>query len=454
MNHSLPQSNYKYSKFGPVRLVSFIAVALLVLTFAFQSVDLPSASAQDQQDSILGKVTNGTEGGVLPEDLEVLLLSIDLSNNQIIEQESTTVDEDGIFGFSNLVSGPGLSYRVVVNAGSYTPSVDMANQENWQNVRMTIYDETTSLDEITLSSYVMMVPTIDARSRQVGILTVINVNNVGDEVWTPDLSDPDLTGLDLLRFNLPEGYEDLAIESELPTGNILEIDTGFALTNPVPPGESAILISYILPYEGDNFDFNLKLPYGADQVRTLLPDGGGTISSDGFGDPESVVVAENVFNQFQGDDYAKGEEVLIEFSGLPQPTALQQLSDFFKGRTYVIVIIWVVGIALLAILGYAMYSSRKGSSLTADDDEELANRADVVAEIAQLDEEFEAGKIGEDEYNERRDELKQIVLEFDENEDDSTDSDSNDSDDKVDDEPAKDSSEPDAEDEKPAGSDK
>ncbi len=417
MSHFLPQHTSNYSIFAPARLLSLAAIVALALAFMFQSVDLPAASAQDQPDSILGKVTNGTEGGVLPENLEVLLLSIDIASNQIIEQETTTVDEDGIFRFSNLVSGPRLTYRVVVDAGTYTPSVDMANQENWQNVRMKIYDETTSLDEITLSSYVMMAPTIDARSRQVGILTVINVNNYGDEVWTPDLTDPDLTGLDLLRFNLPDGFEDLAIESELPTGNILEIDTGFALTNPIPPGEAAILISYILPYEGDSFDFNLKLPYGADQVRTLLPDGGGTISAEGFGIPESVVVAENVFNQFQGEGYAVGDELLIEFSGLPQPTPLQQLSDFFKGRTYVIVIIWVVGIALLAILGYAMYSSRKRSDLTSDDDDELVDRTDVIAEIAELDEEFESGKIEEDEYNERRDELKRLVLEFDENED-------------------------------------
>lgn len=413
MNHFPPQTTSTNAKLMSTRLIALVAIAALSLTFLFHSVNLPVASAQSP-DNILGKVTNGTEGGQLPDDLEVLLLSIDLASNQIIEQETTTVDEDGIFRFSDLVSGPGLSYRVVANAGTYTPSVDMANQENWQNVRLTIYDETKSLDEITISSYVMMIPTIDARSRQAGILAVINVNNVGDEVWSPDITDPNLTGLDLLRFNLPDGFEDLAIESELPTGNILEIDTGFALTNPIPPGESAILISYVLPYEGDGFDFNLKLPYGAGQVRMLIPDGGGEISAEGFGDPESVVVAENVFNQFEGEDYAAGSEVLAIFSGLPQPTPLQQLSDFFNGRTYVIVIIWVVGLALLGILGYAMYSSRKNSDMSSDDDDEQMNRDDVIAEIAALDEEYEAGKIDEDEYNEQRGELKRLVLEFDE----------------------------------------
>ena len=441
-----------------IKFRSFAAfVAVLVLTLSFVAVDSPSALAQDQQDSILGKVTNGTEGGVLPDDLEVILMSIDVANNQIIEQETTTVDEDGIFGFSNLVSGPGLAYRVVVNAENYTPSVDMSTVENWQNVRMSIYDETTSLDDITISSYVMMVPTIDARSRQAGVLTVINVDNRGDRIWIPDLSDPDLTGLDLLRFNLPEGYSDLAIESELPNGNVLEIPTGFALTNPVPPGEAAILISYIIPYEGDGFDFTLKLPYGADQVRTLLPDDAGEISAEGFGTPESVVVADNVFNQFEGDNYARGEELLISYSSLPQPTALQAVSDFFQGRTYVVVIIWIVGVALLAILGWAMYSSRKGSDQSADDDGELVSRADVLAEIAARDDEFEANKLDEDEDNEQRDELKRLILEFDEMETESEEpsdagsdeSEANGESDEVDD--SDDSEE--SQDEKPKGSD-
>lgn len=397
----------------PSRLVAALIISAVTLAFLFHSAEIPVASAQAPPDNILGKVTNGTEGGVLPDDLEVILMSIDLANNQIIEQETTTIDADGIFRFENLVSGPGLSFRVVVNHGTYTPSVDMSTVENWQNVRISVYDETTSLDEITISSYVMMIPTIDARGRQAGVLAVINVNNTGDEVWTPDLEDPNLTGFDLLRFNLPDGFTDLSVESELPSGNILEIDTGFALTNPIPPGESAILISYILPYEGDGFDFNLKLPYGADQVRMLLPDGGGSISAEGFGEPDSVVVAENVFNQFEGESYSRGAELLATYSGMPQPTPLQKFSDFFKGRTYVIVIIWIVGVALLGILGYAMFSSRKKSNLTNEADDEAATRADIIAEIAALDEEFEAKKIDEAEYNERRDELKRLALEFD-----------------------------------------
>ena len=396
----------------PVRLPGFFLIATVLISFGLGGFGgLSTVNAQSFQSEIKGVVVNGTEGGVVPTDFTVELFSVDEAANQIIEQVSTTVGADGTFSFGNLISSPGITFRVVADAGDYTPSVDLSGVENWTNVRLTIYDETTSLDDISVTSYVMMIPTIDARSRQAGILTVINISNRGDRVWIPDLEDPGLTGLDLLRFNLPDGFSDLSVESELPSGNILEINTGFAMTNPVPPGDAAILMSYIISYEGDGFEFTLKLPYGADQVRLLLPDGGGTIAGKGFGSIESVVVTDSVFISVEGDDYPAGDEIAIVFSGMPQPTPLQTLSDFFQGRTYVIVIIWVVGVALLGILGYAMYSSRKNAGRSSERDDEFSSRADIVAEIASLDEEFEGGEVDEDQYRDRRDELKRLALE-------------------------------------------
>ena len=430
MNNYFQNTSNYIQRSLPTRLLALVLITSLLVMSQLQSAGLPVASAQSPPDEILGIIINGTDGGVVPENMEVLLMSIDLASNQIIEQESTTVDEDGIFRFSNLVSGPGLSYRVVANAGVYTPSIDMRGVENWSNVRINIYNPTTSLEDINLDSYVLMVPSIDAKGRQAGILTVINVNNTGDRIWMPNIDDSNLTGLDLLRFNLPAGFTDLAVESELPPGYILEIDTGFAMTNPIPPGASAILVSYIISYEADGFDFTLKLPYGADQVRMLLPEDAGLIKAAQLGSLESVVVADNVFNSLEGINFAVDEQINVSFTGLPQPTALQSLSDFFEGRTYVIIITWVVGIVLLAILGYALYSSRKSSDLSSEDDDEFASRTDIVAEIAVLDEEYEANNIDEDDYNDQRNELKRLALEFDDNS--STDDDDDDDDSEVD----------------------
>tara|TARA_B100000676_G_scaffold222494_1_gene219711 strand:+ start:1991 stop:3379 length:1389 start_codon:yes stop_codon:yes gene_type:complete len=384
---------------------------IFTLTIALFLNNLQTVNAQDQSEFIGGKVINGTAGGIIPANIEVMLMSIDIANNRIIEQETTNIDLGGNFVFTNLKSGIDSEYRLVVSTDSYTPYVDMATVENWQDVQITIYEDTPSLENITINSYVMMIPTLDARNRHAGVLTVINVDNLGDKVWVPDLSNPNLTGLDLLRFNLPLGFTDLTIESELPNGNVLEIDSGFALTNPIPPGEAAILISYIVPYEGDSFNFNLKLPYGADLVRILLPADAGQISAEKVAATESVIVADKIFNQIEGENYVKGEELLIAYFGLPQPTPFQTLYDFTQSRLYLILLIGLVGTALLSILTWTVYSRRKNNDYR--EKPITQNRELLLAEIADIYDLFESDQITEREFTERSQSLKQLIIRLD-----------------------------------------
>ena len=367
----------------------------------------PTVNAQPVRDGVKGVIVNGSKGGIIPPDQEVILLTIDNSTNRIIATESKQVSADGSFSFDNPIWSPGFTLRVVADAGEYAPSVDLTAMDDWTDIRLTIYEQTDSLEYIKISSYVMMIPTFNARHRQAGVLTVVKVNNTGDRVWIPDTEDPGLTGLDLLRFNLPDGFSNLSVESELPPGNILEIGTGFAMTNPIPPGEWSILMSYAIGYESDGFNFDLKVPYGADEVRILIPDEDGLIISNEFSSSELVAVAERVYRSVNGTNYPAGSVLAVTFSGLPEPTFLQSLSELFSGRTYVIAIVSTAGIFLISILGFALYSVRK--KLT---DGEKSRRAAILAQIAALDEHFESGNIDAHKYNQQRTDLIQLALEI------------------------------------------
>ena len=390
-----------------------ITAIVIAIFFTFDLYRLGIADAQTSQMEITGKVISGTRDADVPANTEVLLLAIDLVNNQIIEEASTLTNENGIFQFKNVVHKPGVNFRVVANSGTHTPSVDMQLVENWQDVELTIYEETGSLEQIIIDSYVLMIPTVNARERQAGVLSVINLSNTGDRVWTPDLKNPNLTGLDLLRFNLPLGYTNLSVESELPPGNILDIATGFAMTNPIPPGDATILISYIVPYEGDGFDFILKLPYGATQIRMLLADEAGFISSDKLDATEPITVADSLFNAIQGRDFIADERITISFRGMPQPTPLQEISEFLNSRSYVYVLVAIVGLTLITILAYAIFRSQRQAKIHRDK-LKMDRRMEIIKEIATLDEEYENHYTDEIEYQKHRNELKQKVTAIDE----------------------------------------
>lgn len=395
-----------------------VAVLAAVVAACLGLFIVSPALAQDGPRSISGKVVQGTAGARLPEGLQVVLLSIDEATGAVIEQKSVAAGPDGGFRFDDLLAGPDVNFRVAASTpGRYAPSLDLSQEADWSALELTVFERTTSLDDIAISSMVTLVATVDRRSRSVGVLTVANIENRSDRIWEPDLDNPAITGLDLIRFSLPKGFSDLTMESDLPAGDLLPIDTGVAITNPVPPGEYSILMTYVARYEEGRLDFPTRLPFGADLFRIMAPEGSAVIAGEGIGAPEAVVVNDQQYMAAEARDLARGATLDLRLEKLPQPNIGQSVADFFEGRTYVLVIIWVVAVALLGVLAYAFLASRggrrpalaaAGGTVVAEDP--AAARHRIVGEIAALDDEHAAGRVPDQDYQKRRDELKAQAL--------------------------------------------
>ena len=393
-----------------------IAPAFALLVFAALAAGLPVAQAQALPTEISGRVVQGTPGSEIPIGLSVVLLVVDDARQEIVATDSQIVGTNGLFRFTNFPAGPGFTYRVAADDGSdYTPSVDLsAADSTLDNVEITIYDKTKSLDDISVSTYSLLVPSIDRIGRRIGMLGVVQISNRGDHVWIPDTNDPALTGFDLFRFNLPEGFSDLSVESNLPTGNILEIGTGFALTNPIPPGDFDILMTFIVPYEGDSLSFPLRLPYGADLVRIMLPEGQGSVTGLGFGPSEGALIDTTAYSVVSGQSYPRDAQLGVVFSDLPTPSLVERIQSFLEGRGYIVVIAWVAGAAMLGLLTYAFFFTRKRSQVSDEETDypeyDDMERTEIVATIAELDSRHEAGEIEESDYTARRAFLTRAAL--------------------------------------------
>ncbi|MSQ34564.1 MAG: hypothetical protein EXR57_01950 [Dehalococcoidia bacterium] len=419
--------------------MKFIVRVILTLSAAAVLSGLPALPSASAQSLIGGHVVSGTAGLKLAPGVQVALQTVDTSAGRIIATKTASTDADGRFVFQgDLESGSNLSFFLVANvaSGLYAQEVDLASAKDKSGVEIKVFETTTSLENIHVTSYVMLVPTIDAQTRLLGVLTVADIQNTGDRVLLVDPSKPGITGLELVRFSLPEGFRDLAVESDLPVGNTLEIGTGFAITNPVPPGEFKLLMSYVVPYEGDSVVFPLKLPFGSDFVRVLLPEKQGRLTGDGMGAPQSVTIGEGIYASMEGKDYQRNTTLNIVLADLPQPALMQKIENFFDGRTYVLILIWAVAVLMIGLLAYAFIASRKRSKValavapegapvvggpapgvTVDVAAPSASpvapgseRQRIVAEIAGLDDRHADGKVPEAEYQARREELKQQAL--------------------------------------------
>ena len=115
------------------------------------------------------------------------------------------------------------------------------------NIIVTVFNRVFTPKDIDVIDYSIMIPHISPESDIVSVLGLISFTNNSKLTYFADLTDPNTSGLNLLRFSLPENFENLSVDSDLPPGNVMQIPTGFALSNPVPPGEHQILYSYSMP---------------------------------------------------------------------------------------------------------------------------------------------------------------------------------------------------------------
>ena len=367
---------------------------------------------------VKGKIINGSRSGIIPQGLEVILLVIDSSKQEIVESKNIPIGTDGTFSFNGVRTGGDLTHRVVVDYGKYTPyqDIEIDPENNPDPVILTIYDKTTNFDGISISNYSMLIPSIDQLNRIIGVLAVINIVNSSDEVWIPDIDNPNLTGLDLLRFNLPEGFKELFVESNLPTGNVLQIGTGFALTNPVPPGEYNILISYLIDYQGESLNFPFRLPYGAEKVTIMLPEDSGNISGQGLSFFEKATINEAKYNSYGGTNYDRGGQLNVQFRNLPEPNITQKIANVLTKNGHIITISIGTGGILIGLLIYASILHIRRSNRAVNKSRENLydfknlKRSEFVAMIASLDDLYSDGNISRNEYLSRRDALKQAAI--------------------------------------------
>lgn len=390
-----------------------LAVSLSALG-VFAGAATASAQSSEGMLTLSGQVVNGTKGGEAPEGLTIFALVIDEDAESIVERVEGVTQADGSFSLDVIDASEGQFYRVVADDGAYTPYVDVLPSNADQEITLTVYDRTASLDEISVTTFSMVIPAIDADNEVLGVLAAVNLVNSGDEVYMADLTDPNLTGFNLLRFNLPVGFQQLTVESDLPSGNVMEIDTGFAISNPVPPGEYSMVISYSASFANGEFEYPFRLPFGAESVTVLIPEGSGEVTGLGLTRSDTAVIGDDQYVQYAGTAYERRAELGLRITGLPKPDLQSQFIEFLGSDQARIAIVVSVVIAMIGIVVYVVLMSRRQMQTTAPSEIASAGdeRSNLVAAIAQLDDMHELGKIEDAEYVSRRRQLVQEVIDF------------------------------------------
>ena len=353
----------------------------------------------DGEINLNGTILNGTDKNKVTE-YTIKLMGTQNSSTELVEVDSLKTFSK--FKFSNFKIDESFTYFLMISHEEIPTIVFLEEIEDQYEIEIVVYDREFIPENISVIDYSIMIPHLSPDSNVISILGLISFETTGNKTFYADLSDPNLSGLNLLRFSLPENFENLSVDSDLPPGNVMQIPTGFALSNPVPPGQHQILYSYSMPRNTTELNYSVRLPFGAKKFKLLAPEK--TELNNEILIKETTKVDEKKYEVLSGDEIKKGEVLNIEINKIATPSIFSKFSYFVEKNT-ISVLIGSTSALILFILGvFAVYKNslnKKNSTNNIDDV--------LILKIIDLDERFKKNNINEEEYNILRKSYKERI---------------------------------------------
>jgi 5-hydroxyisourate hydrolase-like protein (transthyretin family) len=385
-----------------------LALCVLLLCLLF----VPAVSVAEEEGIIEGQVMNGTADA--PADsvagLEVTLYEV---SDDSLELVATTIsDGDGRFRFEGLATDADRAYRfeleyqgIVYGAQSSFPLGDTI-----LHVVATIH-ETTSVDDSLFVDRHHMI--LDFDSNAVTVRELYIFDNTGDRIYVGEEGTT-------LRFSLPDNAGDLAFGDVETEAGMVATEEGFASTRRIPPGQTQVLYSYSVPYDGNHLTLRRTILYPTGNVDLLVPSTGVQVETGQLAYDGLTTAGDDTYLHFYGVDLAPDTAIEIGLSGSPQGAAvpLSSASPLLVAVREAAPAI-ALGLALLGgFLPFLQLRMRKrGAALPAESEvsgpeapetevESDADREELLRLIADLDDAYAEGLVKEKAYRQLRDKMK------------------------------------------------
>lgn len=369
-----------------------LAIAsLMCLTFM---VDAAYLEAQPESRTVEGAVVSGTAG---ESDMFGQVVTLHRVTNDGFDDITTITDDTGTFRFENIEYDPSTRYGVSVRYQDaiYGTDLDMSTGSP-PPVTLTVYEATHDDSIVSAGSASLLLASADASDRTLAALEIITLVNHSDMAYVPG------TGvMELLRFGLPTEATELSLDTRLIGADFIQVDRGFALLASVPPGEHEIMFSYRFPYPGETFTLDKSYRYGAESLRILAPEEVVSISVEGLGNPERVMIGERQYRVLEAGGLSRGESLSLELDGLPTPGVTDRVRNSLSGIRFQYAAPVALGALMVALLVYGAIWKTKGQRREATTSETYSERAVVFRMISDLTASYESGEISDEEYRQR-----------------------------------------------------
>ena len=354
---------------------------------------------------VRGQVTNGTPGGGSVEGLEVELHIFE--EGEEVETRTTSVAADGSFLFDGLSAAEGaVVFAQVTYQGVDYFSESVALEAGQQELELPITVHETTEDPATVQVTQLHIFMVGMEGHlQVGEYYL--VSNDGDRAYVGS-EDPGAGERITLRFTLPAEAESLSFDGPGLGERFVEVEGGFADTEPVPPGTatSEVLFRYELPYE-EGLEVERTFAFPVASVVIIMPEGELALEGPGLTPVGTVDTQMGPAFSYTAGPLAAGETLAFTLVPAPPPPAMEPSAHPPAGAAPVRnagreVAVGLVALAAAVVGVYFLWRPEPPG--------EIPPRVrPLVERIAALDERFEAGEMEEKSYREEREKLKRRI---------------------------------------------
>jgi len=371
-------------------------LALLVVIFTL--ILAVPASADESADGIIeGQIVNGTEGGSSVADQEIILKTY--LNDAEMASASTITDADGYFIFDKLSTELDYGYQVTLTfqeAEYNSEWLTFNDSETSKFTEVTVYDSTASDESIRVE---MAHTIIYVEPGSLRVEEYLFFVNEADRTYVGSKNAAGEGTRETLRFSLPKGATELQQTYGLMECCILGSEEGFVDTMPVLPGGKEVVYSYRVNHDSGTYNFPQKVNYPVTNFDFLVQGEGVKIASDELITEEPLNIEGLQFSHLSGTNLDSGDIISARLSGLSGTNSQGSIT-------------WVVLTFIVLTGGFGLtYVLRKRKLQAVAPESSLEQRSQkILAEIVQLDDDFEDSKIDEEVYRRLRAEKKSQLI--------------------------------------------
>lgn len=362
----------------------FASLAIILIL----SLSEPALAVQPNGGRIEGQIVNGTTGGSSVADQNITL-NIDFNGNNEVSSNTANTDAEGHFTFDALSTEPGYSYQVVLTfqGAEYTSEwLNFGEGETIKSIKVTVYDSTTSDKAITaVITHTIIYIEQDSLLVKEYFLFV----NEADRTYI-GATDNGNTGT--LRFSLPHGATELQSTMGLMDYRVVSTDGDFIDTAPILPGSKEVAYSYKISFTSGAYTLSQAVNYPTTNYDLLVQGDDIKVTGDQLTTGEPVNIGGVQFNHLSRQNLVPGNTLIITLSGSPKATS-----------SNVTAMLTVLALIVIAC-GFGIFFFMRKRKLQPVSPEGIPDqrRQRLLVELAELDDNFEAGKILKHDYRQKR----------------------------------------------------